>query len=257
MKEIMTLGPEGTFAHVAARRIAKVLALPIRFEGTIPKVFDQLSHDTVIVVPIENSDAGSVGQTIDNLFRISDLQVVAEIDVAIHHTLCGFEPLNSIQTIYAHPQSSAQCENFLANLAAEIIDTSSNARSAQLACETRTCAIIPEIASEIYEVPLLKRDIQNASNNTTRFIVCSRKDLPVFETTTKSSLIIDPRDDRPGLLYEILGSLSSVNLTKIESRPSKRGLGNYIFYMEMEGVPDLQGLRGVDVKFLGSYGNVT
>ncbi|MFP4423927.1 MAG: prephenate dehydratase [Candidatus Woesearchaeota archaeon] len=255
MEEIITLGPEGTFAHGAAKEIARVFDAPIRFEKTISKVFDRLSMENVIVVPLENSDAGSVGQTVDNLYRIEGVRIITEIDIPIHHNLCSFVELKDITDIYAHPQSAAQCEDYLSKLAhAAVIETSSNARSAQLAKENKGSAILPKIASDIYGVPLIIENIENTKNNTTRFIVCSKKSMDGF-WGKKTSIIIDPKEDRPGLLYEILGILSDVNLTKIESRPSKRKLGDYIFYIEMETNPDLDKLSKIaEVKFLGSYG---
>ena len=268
MDEILALGPKGTFAHEAARRLNRVLGkeLPVTFARTIPGVFRGLRGGMLLVVPLENSDAGSVGQTMDQLASVEGIRVIGEIDIPVHHHLCSRGPIESIRTIYCHPQTYAQCEAFLADTFpdAEVVETSSNAASAQRAAQDASgkAAIVPWIASEIYGVGILRERVENTANNTTRFIVIAREgDAHALGKPAKSSMIIDPRADRPGLLYEILGVFTShdINLTKIESRPSKRELGDYIFYLEMESdasfLLDELGTLG-SVRFLGAYANM-
>ena len=253
-KIIATLGPEGTFSHQVAEIIKNYMEeqqieTDIAFESTLSKVFRTTKDNyDLAVVPLENSYAGSVGDTMDHLIRYNryGINIIGEIDLDIHHNLTGFGTLKTIKKLYTHPLSYSQCEHFIDKYLpdVEIINTSSNSKSAQMINQIKSdevAAIAPKIATEIYNLPILNKNIEDASNNITRFVIITKEqdiqDLFAPAQKTKSAIVLDPHDDHPGLLYEILGvfAQNSINLTKIESRPSKRTLGDYKFYIELQG----------------------
>lgn len=237
---IAALGPEGTFSHEAVLKYNK--KAKILFKGTIRGVFEAISKNKADlgIVPIENSIAGTVGQTLDCLVDFG-LKIKAEEILPIIHNLVGFGRISQINTLYLHPQTYEQCELFIKkNLQkAEIVQTSSNGKSAEIvarAKEETKASIIPKIAVEIYKLKILKKDVQDNRFNVTRFFVVSKSDSK--ETGyDKTSIAVYPQIDRPGLLYDMLGQFAKrrINLTKIESRPSKGKLGDYIFYIDFEG----------------------
>ncbi len=238
--KISTLGPQGTFSHEAAVNYnsrAKIL-----FQGTMRDVFMAVAGRKagLGVVPVENSIAGSVGQTLDLLMEFR-LKIKAEEILPIRHNLAGFGKINDIKVLYLHPQTHEQCELFIKkNLPkAEIIQTSSNGKSAEIAAKSKDKAkasIIPKIAADIYKLKILKRDVQDSRFNVTRFFVIGKEDSRKTGYD-RTSIAIYPQADRPGLLYEMLGEFANrkINLTKIESRPSKGRLGDYIFYIDFQG----------------------
>lgn len=238
--KIATLGPEGTFSHeVAVKHEAKAKML---FASTIRNVFEMVSKGEADlgIVPIENSAAGTVGQTLDCLIQFG-LKIKAEELLQISHNLAGFGKIEDIKILYVHPQTYEQCELFIKKILpkAEIIETSSNGKSAEIISKSKNkakAAIIPKIALQIYKLKTLKKDVQDSRNNTTRFFAIS-KEQNEKTGNDRTSIAICPQKDRPGLLYGILGQFANraINLTKIESRPSKGRLGEYIFYIDFEG----------------------
>lgn len=264
--KISTLGPQGTFSHEAAINYnskAKIL-----FQDTIRDVFISVEGNKADlgIVPVENSVAGSVGQTLDLLMEFG-LKIKAEEVLPIRHNLAGFGKISDIKVLYLHPQTYEQCELFIKkNLSkAEIIQTSSNGKSAEIAAKSKyksKAAIVPKIAADIYRLKILKRDVQDSRFNVTRFFVIGKEDNKKTGYD-RTSIAIYPQADRPGLLYEMLGEFANrnINLTKVESRPSKGKLGDYIFYMDLEGHKSekrvAEALRNIGKSFfvsvLGSY----
>jgi len=218
------------------------------------------------VVPIENSIEGSVNQVYD-LFLECDLKVCGEIVLKIVHCLIanpGTE-LKSIKTIYSHPQALAQCLGFLERLNREMISTYDTAGSVKMIKEKKMMdagAIASERAAKIYRMNILAEGISDNPNNYTRFFVLSKNEPPP-SGNDKTSVIFSTKHE-PGALYQSLGEFAvrNVNLTKIESRPTKQKPWEYNFYLDFEGhrkekqcAEALKGLRkkAVFVKVLGSY----
>jgi prephenate dehydratase len=269
---IAALGPEGTFSHELAVKISgvsEVILLP-----TIKRVFDEAETGRSLgLVPVENSDAGGVGETLDGLMD-TGCRIVAEYYMQIRHNLASDGvTAGGCRVIYAHPQSHAQCSRFIEDLGIPVIHTASNADSAQLALKNSgSCAVTSLSAAKISGLEIISPDIQNSENNITRFVLISsdraessgeNSGVPEKAFTSgrkKCSIIIDPETDRPGLLYSILGVFAgeNINLTKIESRPSRRGIGSYVFFIDFEAecveklISSLK--RIAKVKELGCYG---
>lgn len=218
------------------------------------------------VVPIENSIEGSVNQVYD-LFLEYDLKVCGEIILRIEHCLlANFNAdLNSIKVVYSHPQALAQCSNFLEKLGCEIIPTYDTAGSVKIIKEKNTidvAAIASERAAEIYGMKILARDIADMPDNYTRFFVISKEDAK--PTGNDKTSIIFSLKHIPGSLYKALEefALREINLTKIESRPTKLKPWEYNFYLDFEGhrneqkcIEALNGLqrKATFIKILGSY----
>ena len=218
------------------------------------------------VVPIENSIEGSVNQVYD-LFLEYDLKVCGEIILKIEHCLLANSNANlgSIRVVYSHPQALAQCSNFLEKLGCEIISTYDTAGAAKIVKKKGTnevAAIASERAAEIYGMKILARDIANVPDNYTRFLILSKEDSPP-SGNDKTSIIFSLRHV-PGSLYKALEefALRGINLTKIESRPTKHKPWEYNFYLDFEGHRNdpkcMEALKGLGnkvtfIKILGSY----
>jgi prephenate dehydratase len=237
---IATLGPEGTFSHEAALKFNK--KPDVTFANTVRQVFTEveLKNADIGIVPIENSVAGTVGQTLDCLMDF-ELRIIAEEILPIKHNLVGFGKISDVKTIYTHPQTYEQCERFLKNNLpdAEIIQTSSNGKSAEMLVKKKDknkAAIVPKIASEIYKLKILSANIQDKRFNVTRFFVIADNEAKKTGYD-RTSIAIYPQIDKPGLLHSLLGEFAErkINLTKIESRPSKGRLGDYIFFIDLQG----------------------
>ncbi len=237
---IATLGPEGTFSHEAAIKCSK--SAKVVFGDTIRDVFEIVQHNgtDIGIVPIENSIAGTVGQTLDFLMEFR-LRIKTEEVLPISHNLVGFGKIADVRHLYLHPQTYEQCELFIKKnfRDVEVIHTSSNGKSAEIVANSKDKAkasIVPGIAVEIYKLKVLKRDVQDNRFNVTRFFVISKKDSKKTGYD-RTSIAIYPQVDRPGLLHDMLGQFAArgINLTKIESRPSKGKLGDYIFYIDFQG----------------------
>ena len=218
------------------------------------------------IVPIENSIEGSVNPVYD-LFLMYDPKVCGEIILKITHCLIANPGarLEDIKVIYSHPQALAQCRAFVESLNCELISTYDTAGSVKMIKEQRLLssgAIAGERAAKIYGMSILARDIADNPNNYTRFFILSMNDAPP-SGNDKTSVIFSTRHV-PGALYQALGEFAKrkINLTKIESRPTKRRPWEYNFYLDFEGhrsekkcAEALEGLRrkAVFVKILGSY----
>jgi len=257
---LITLGPQGTFSHEMTLGLGLVKPEEIVLLPTIHGIMDAVARgEGDAVVPMENSEAGSVGETLDGLAR-HPLFITAEMYMPIHHNLASLVKPEEIRVIYAHPQTHEQCSEAIEKWGVPVIHTSSNASSALEAKKTPNAgAILPVIAAELYHMPILVRNTENNAANTTRFVRVSRE--PLHEKQPeKCSILIDPDQDRSGLLHDLLEVFAQrkINLSRIESRPSKRKIGEYVFFLDTawsertgEAVAELKTITGV--KELGCY----
>lgn len=268
LEKTMTIayfGPEATFTHQAA--IQKFGAsLAYSAQKTIGDVFAEVAKKTADygVVPVENSTEGVVTHTLD-MFVESDLKIVSQIVLRIQQCLMSNSPLPKIKKLYVHPQSLAQCRGWLAkNLPrVEIVETSSNARSAELAAREKFSASLGGIlAAEKYGLKVLAQGIQDNAVNATRFLVLGRQCSPP-SGRDRTSLMISVAD-KAGALHEAIAAFRRhrINMTKIESRPSKRKAWEYFFFIDCDGhFQDARVAKAIHllgqhcnfVKILGSY----
>lgn len=263
---IAYLGPEGTFTQTAALKhfghSVNTIAQP-----SIDQVFREVEAGACQfgVVPIENSIEGVVNHTLDMLMN-SPLTICGEVELRIHqHLLTKASDLSAVRRVFSHQQSLAQCRRWLdLHLpAAERLPVSSNAEAARRAAgDPEAAAVAGEAAAECYGLPILARNIEDEPDNTTRFLVLGRYDAPPSGNDKTSILFSTP--NRPGALYEVLKCFyeNNVNLTRIESRPSRRGMWDYVFFVDMDGhakdAPIAAAIRDLEqasaiVKLLGSY----
>lgn len=243
MMRVAVLGPEGTFSENAARLWLKDrVNFQLKYYDSISDIFDGILKGDADygVVPIENSLEGSVGETLDLLSK-EPVKIVAEVLVPIKICLLARGELSDVKIIMSHPHALAQCREFLRSLKGkvEVRATGSTAHAAKLAEEFKeVAALASEDSASKYNLKVLARDVQDR-NSITRFIVIAREDAGTDSEPTgndKTSIILYLKD-RPGALYEVLGEFAKrkINLTKIESRPSKRALGDYMFHIDCEG----------------------
>lgn len=233
------LGPEGTFTQTATRKHFghSVQTVPM---GTIGDIFSEVEAGACDygVVPVENSTEGVISHTLD-LFMTSSLRIVGEVSLRIHHHLMGRVPdLQAIQTVYSHQQSLAQCRGWLERHLprAEQVAVASNAEAARLAAEQPgTAAIAGETAAEIYGIQILARRIEDEKDNTTRFLVIGNQE-PRPSGRDKTSLLLACRNEAGGL-HALLTPLAEhgISMTRIESRPSRRGIWDYVFFIDICG----------------------
>ncbi|MBI4832704.1 MAG: prephenate dehydratase [Candidatus Lindowbacteria bacterium] len=235
------LGPLATFAHLAALQKfgSSTGYLPAR---TISEVFNDVQKERADygVVPIENSTEGIVSHTLD-MFMESDLQIFSEVMLEVSHNLMSKGSLTDVKKIYSHPQALGQCRRWLeANLAnAELIATSSTAQAAELAQkDPEAAAIANELASEIYHLNLLARRIEDSPNNCTRFLVIGHSTAEK-SGHDKTSIMFSIKH-KVGALFEVLKTFAfyEINLTRIESRPSRQRAWEYVFFVDLEGHAD-------------------
>jgi chorismate mutase / prephenate dehydratase len=231
-------GPPATFTHLAAiRRFGSSLLYSA--QKTIGDVFAEVSKNRADygVVPVENSTEGVVTHTLD-MFVDSELKIVAQIILPIQHCLIGRCRKSEIRKLYSHPQALAQCRRWLQEQlpAVEIIETSSTTRAAELAARQRYgAAIASSLAAERYRLRILDYDIQDSAANATRFLVLGRQCSP-STANDRTSLIISVTD-AVGALHRALEPFRRyrINMTKIESRPSKRKVWEYFFFIDCDG----------------------
>ncbi len=235
------LGPEGTFTQSAVYKHFghSVRALPL---PTIDEVFHEVEAGSADfgVVPIENTTGGFVNHTLDN-FLTSPLKICGELELRIRQHLLGrMNDLSKVERVCSHPQSLTQCRAWLKEYlgGVELIEVASNAEGARRARdEAGTAAIAGDAAAEVYGLDKLISDIEDHSDNTTRFLVMGRE---VFSSSgdDRTTLLLSTADaDGSGSLYKLLAPLSEhgVNMTRIESRPSRRRKWHYVFFIDIEG----------------------
>ncbi len=280
MKKMLVgvLGPEGTFSESAVLSWARKKGerIELRYYDTISDAVEVLSKNEVeySVVPIENSLEGSVGETLDALSR-EDVVIVGEILQPIEMCLVGrCRSLEEVKIIFSHPHALAQCRNFIRRLkGVKIRQADSTTHAAKLASESQTngvAALSSESSAHRYNLDVLAYNVQDRES-ITRFVILEKaphdKDklsAPSPATGNDKTSILIYIKDRPGALYDILGEFANrnINLTKIESRPSKKALGDYMFYVDCDGHVEEKAVRdallSIDkkvkmLKFLGSY----
>ena len=235
---LLALGPEGTFSHHMAGRFAGDDE-EIRLMPTITGIFAAVeAGEGDGVVPIENSEAGGVGPTLDGLQQ-HRVVITGEAYLPVVHCLAAAEPPHPGMVIYAHQQTHEQCSIFIEAEHLTVVQTSSNAASAVAMQEHPGAgAIVSSQLASLYHLPIVATGVQNSASNTTRFVRISRRDggqSGPAAVTGKCSILVDPHENRAGLLYDLLGVFAArgITLTRIESRPSKRGIGTYVFFIDL------------------------
>jgi chorismate mutase/prephenate dehydratase len=264
--KVACLGPLATFTHLAGLRHfgASASFVPV---GSIKDVFDAVETDKADfgVEPIENSNEGVVSYTLD-MFMDYDLKISAEIMLEISQNLLSRSGDKSkIKKVYSHPHAAAQCRRWLeSNLPGiPVLEITSTAKAAEFAAkEDAAAAIASELAAKVYALNFVEKNIEDSRHNFTRFLVIS-KEFPKRSGRDKTSVMLSLKD-RPGSLYSSLEPFkkAKINLTKIESRPSKRKAWEYIFFVDMEGhIEDSKLKKAIEavkdnclyLKVLGSY----
>ncbi len=264
--DIAYLGPEGTFTQAAVLKQFghSVNTVAMR---TIPDVFKAVQSENAHfgIVPIENSTEGVVTHTLDMLLK-SDLKICGEILLRIQHNLLSnAQDLASVEVVYAHEQALAQCRHwinrYMPNVECKAV--ASNGLAADLAVkETNAAAIAGLMASDFYGLSILAAGIEDEANNTTRFLVLGHQDL-ASTGDDKTSLVVSS-NNHPGLLHQLLEPISrhNINMTRLESRPARQGIWEYVFFIDIEGHRDddnvqllLKEMQDVATLFkvLGSY----
>jgi chorismate mutase/prephenate dehydratase len=264
--KVAYLGPSATFTHLAASRHfgSSMEYLP---ESTIKEVFEAVARGRAQygVVPVENSNEGVINYTLD-MFIDSDLHIADEIMLPISHNLMSKTGKKSdIKKIYSHPQARAQCRGWLETNFPGIIVTeelSTAAAAKRVSRDDTAAAVASEMAASEYKLKFIEKGIEDNKSNVTRFLVIA-KDSPGKTGNDKTSIMLSIKD-KAGALYLILRPFArhKINLTKIESRPSRRRAWEYIFFVDMEGHTEDKKIRKAinDVKkeclflkVLGSY----
>lgn len=264
--QIAYFGPEATYTHQAALKHFGSLAdyTPVK---SIGDVFEEVEKGRADygVVPIENSTEGVVNHTLD-MFMESELVICAEREDDInHYLLAAQESLKQVKSVYSHPQPLAQCrrwlETHLPGVAVHEAASTADA-AAHAALDANSAAIASSLAADIYHLKVVAKNIQDSKHNATRFLVIGKK-LPPPSGHDKTSILLSIKD-RVGALHDLLMAFKKekINLTKIESRPTKKKAWEYVFFIDLEGhmandhvqrvMKELQDYC-VFVKVLGSY----
>lgn len=245
MMKLGVLGPEGTFTAAAAHEW-RPSAETVFYEDVISAVEAVVSGEVdEAVVPVENSLEGSVGVTLDALMEYPVI-ITGEVVVEIRHCLLALNTDAEIRIVLSHPQALAQCRRYLREHfpGVEIRTTGSTAHAAKLAKEfPEMAAVASHEAAGKYGLTIIDEDIQDRDENRTRFLVLSKESMS--GNANKTSIGVYLKRNRPGALYDILGEFAKrgINLTKIESRPSKKALGDYVFYIDFEGSTSEQRIK--------------
>jgi prephenate dehydratase len=266
-------GPAATFTQEALLSEPDLAAADLRPLATITAVLEEVANGGADLgfVPIENAIEGTVSATIDGLIFDVDLFIQREVVMDIHLHLMA-KPgtlISQIEKVSSYPHALAQCQKYLARQVpgAEQVAANSTADAARLLGESgapNVAAIAPRLAAERYGLAILAEDVEDHPENQTRFVAVARSRVPKPTGHDKTSIVCFQRADHPGSLHGILGQFAArnINLTKLESRPTKQSLGDYCFVIDLSGhigdevigdcLRDLHAsLAGV--KFLGSY----
>jgi chorismate mutase/prephenate dehydratase len=264
--QVAFLGPEGTYTHAAAVKHfgSQIESEPV---ASIEEVFRlvEAGGANFGVVPVENSSEGVINHTLD-LFMKSSLTISGEVELRIRHNLMtNAQDTSAIDRVYAHQQTLAQCRMWLdTNLPnAERIAVRSNAEAVIMASEhDRSAAIAGSMAAELYSLPVLYADIEDEPDNTTRFVVIGKYKSPPSGADRTSLLVF--AHNKPGSLFSLLEPLAkrNISMSNIESRPSRRGVWEYVFFIDIDGHRDDQNVAeaiadiekaSAMVTVLGSY----
>jgi len=263
---ISFLGPSGTFSEEATIKHfgENVKSIPT---NSIDEVFNNVQSEKVHygVVPIENSTEGGISRTLD-LLLMKDLKICGEITLPVHHCLISkSKDLSKIKSIYAHGQSLAQCHDWIANNLpdAEKITVLSNAEGAKISSKQQfSAAIASARAASIFKLNILQNHIEDEPNNTTRFLILSDQEIAP-SGNDKTSIVVATKN-KPGAIVDLIKpfALRKVSLTKLESRPSRLGMWEYVFFIDVEGHKNDSKVKlclteiekkSSFMKFLGSY----
>ena len=270
---IAFLGPAGTFTEEALltqRDFAESELIPI---ASLSEVLETVcdGHADLAFLPIENSIEGTVHETMDSLVFEVDLFVQREVILDVHMHLLAPEGtfLDGIRRVLSFPHAAAQCRRYLSEHlpGVEVVPTNSTAEAARILGNDQlpnSAALAPRLAADLYGLRILASAVEDHPDNQTRFVALARDGVPPPTGHDKTSIVCFQRVDAPGSLHGILSQFSArnINLTKLESRPTKRGLGEYCFLIDLEGhvadelVADCLRVLHADlagVKFLGSY----
>jgi prephenate dehydratase len=273
MTRVAFLGPPGTFTEEALLGQPDLAQLElVPFPGLLDVLTATQSEEVDLgFVPIENSIEGTVTATLDNLVFDTELLIQREIVLDVHLNLVARPGTRTsdITRVVSFPHASAQCRGFLAQQlpGAEVLAANSTADAARQLGEggsPATAALAPALAAKLYGLEVLESNVEDHQDNQTRFVLVARSGIPAPTGHDRTSIVCYQQADRPGSLHAILGQFAarSLNLTKLESRPTKRALGDYCFIIDLEGHVDdevvadcLRDLHAqlAGVKFLGSY----
>ncbi|MCD7779352.1 MAG: prephenate dehydratase [Candidatus Gastranaerophilales bacterium] len=249
VENIYYLGPDGSNAYNAMLKFLSCCNISAKntvAQKTIKSALEALKKDysSFCVLPIENSIEGIVRETIDNLLKYNDttLQILGEITLPIKHMLISkSKDKNKITKIISHPQALAQCSNYLyknynnAELK-EVSSTSYAAQKVSLSDDENIAAIANETCAQLFNLNILETDINDEKDNKTRFYILGRNSLS-SDTEGKTAITLSTKN-HPGALCSVLEIFSkhNINLTYLDSRPSKKKLGEYLFFMELDGM---------------------
>jgi|TARA_B100001971_G_C18130782_1_gene504706 prephenate dehydratase len=269
---IAVLGPDGSYSTIAAKKYVEENNIDgtLLYQKTIYDLFELVKEEKaeMAIIPLENSLAGTIVETLDRI-NYSDLKIKDEIIIPINHCLITLNDTQSINKIISHPQAIAQCSDFLHKNYpdAELQNTLSTSEAISKLKENNmlnTAAIAREEFTEDNSLKIVDKNIEDNELNMTRFVVISKQGNSEIENP-KTTVVIIPNKDMPGLLYSLLGNFSNrnINLTKIESRPSRFKMGEYIFFVDFIGSAGddnvkecLESMKTkADVKILGTYEN--
>ena len=271
---IAFLGPPGTFSEEALLSQRDLEDADLQPLGSFPEVLAATSSGDVDLgfVGLENSIEGTVRLVLDALIFDHELLIQREVVWAVSQNLLGppGTSVADVRRVLSFPDAAAQCKGWLNRElpGVPVVAANSTAEAAKLvgegAVEPGTAAIAPALAAKLYGLDVLAGDIEDHPDNETRFVLVARGGIPAPTGHDKTSIVCFQHVDRPGSLHAILGQFSArnLNLTKLASRPTKRGLGHYCFIIDFEGHIDdevvadcLRDLHAslADVKFLGSY----
>lgn len=237
--EVAYLGPEGSFTQAATLKQFGA-SVKLQSMATIADVFHavETGNASYGVVPVENSTEGMVSHTLDRFIN-TPLKINGEVSLRIHHYLLSKSTkLSDINTVYAHPQAIAQCKHWLSGHLpdCELIAVNSNSEAAKkVSSEPAAAAIAANRAAEIYDLAVLARNIEDESDNTTRFLVIGSQNVG-SSGHDKTALLVSTKN-KPGALQVLLKPLSDsgISMTRIESRPSRKGIWEYVFFIDIEG----------------------
>jgi prephenate dehydratase len=272
-RRIGFLGPEGTFTEQALLGESDLAAEELVPMATIAEVLAAADSGDIDLgfVGIENSIEGTVNVTIDALAFEHDLLIQREVELGIQLNLMAPPGVSmaDVTRVLTFPVAAGQCRTWLATQlpGVEMVAANSNAEAALIVAEEAdgvSAAVAPSLAAKIYGLEVLANDIEDHPENTTRFVLVASDTVPAATGHDKTTIVVFQRTDRPGSLLAILQEFAAraINLVKLESRPTKKGLGDYCFIIDLEGhlsdelVADcLRDVRSKveDIKFLGSY----
>lgn len=264
------LGPQGSYSYEAAKTYAPAAELiPM---NSFYEILEGVEEDIIQegILPIENSTEGAVTPVMDGLLKTKEAKIIGEIVMSINHNLISLgEEIEEINYVYSHPQALEQCREYfrkhIPGAALISCESTSQACAKALKMGRGHAAIANKEAALIYNLNILRPNIQDNSLNQTRFVIISKKMLDKCDCC-KTSIAFTFPDDRPGALHKVLKVFADndINLTRIESRPAKTEIGKYIFYIDFIGYPGdevvgraLREIQAMTVllKILGTYAN--